>query len=150
MGNLPRTSQAPALLKLARVMADAGWEIAFVDLDLTTDRPQAEIKVVRDDGRWLWAKVDSIGRCSVERFQRACWLGMSENTKGRQPLCPQVNDAFLGRESHSDPRAMLRNLTEYLAHNALRPASLPDMQAAWTSLIGAPLQLDSNDGSINS
>ena len=138
--------QAPALSRLARVMALAGWEIEYADLDLTRERPQAEIKVMRADGRWLWAKVDELGRCTVERFHRTHGLGMSANTKGRRPLSPQINDSFMGRQSYAGPRSMLRDLTSYLTENALQPLSLSDMRAAWAPLMGAPLLLDRTSG----
>jgi hypothetical protein len=42
-----------AMLTLQRTMALAGWEVDYVDLDLTGGAPKAEIKVRRHDGRWL-------------------------------------------------------------------------------------------------
>ena len=134
-------SKAFSASALAHVMARAGWEINYVDLDLTGDKPQAEIKLVRHDGLWVWAKVDHVGRAYVERFQREKWLGMSGNGKGRRPLSPQVKDVFLGRSSYTGPRSMLRNLTAYLSDNSLQPIAIADMRAAWASVMGAPMLL---------
>lgn len=113
-----------------------------MDIDLTADRPQAEIKVMRDDGRWVWAKVDRHGRSTMESFQRSRYLGKSANTKGRVPLSPQVDDFFMGRQSFAEPLAMLHGLTAYLTDNALRPVALADLRAGWSSLMDTPLQLE--------
>jgi hypothetical protein len=142
MAELANSSQSLAVIRLSRVMAMAGWEISYVDIDLTRPKAQTEIKVMRDDGRWLWAKVDAHGRCTVERFQRGVSLGMHDDTKGRRPLSPRVNDSFFGRQSYSNPRAMLRNLTAYLADNALRPVALADMRASWEAVMVVPLRLE--------
>ena len=73
-----------AMLTLQRTMALAGWEVDYVDIDLTGSAPKAEIKVRRDDGRWLWARLDQLGRCTLETFHREYWLGRPENAgKGR-------------------------------------------------------------------
>lgn len=127
---------------LQRVMRAAGWEIEFIDLDLTQSQPKAEIKVVRDDGRWLLARVDQLGRASVSRFQREHSLGMSASTKGRRPLSPQVDDLFLGRDQYLGARSMLRGLTAYLVSNASRSVELRDMRAGWASIMAAPLRLE--------
>lgn len=132
---------APTLDRLNRVMAAAGWEISYVDLDLTGAQPKVEIRIKRHDGRWLRACVDSIGRCTTETFQRERCLGMSRNTKGRQPLSPQIDDVFLGRRSHLGARHMLRDLTNYVTDNALHPVALADMRAAWAGVMTAPLRL---------
>ena len=130
-----------ALTRLQRVMAIAGWEVEYVDMDLTGQRPTAEIKVQRDDGRWLWARVDALGRCTTETFQRERHLGMAKNQRGRRPLVPLVDDVFLGRRTHEGPRAMLRGLTAYLADNALHPVALADIRAAWAGVMSAPVRL---------
>jgi hypothetical protein len=143
--SLPAT-QVTAVARLNRVMALAGWEIHYIDLDLSTDHPQAEIKVVRDDGRWLWAKVDARGRSVMESFQRSCYLGMSPGRKGRLPLSPQVDDQFLGRQTFEGPRSMLRSLTAYLADNSLRPVPLADLRTCWAAIMGAPLRLEAPSG----
>lgn len=134
---------APQTARLQRVMAAAGWEIQFVDLDLTGVHPRVDMRVMRDDGRWIHARVDALGRATVERFQRQRWLGMSADTKGRRPLSPQVADEFLGREHCTGARAMLRGLTAYLTDNASRPVVLADMRAAWASVMAAPLVIES-------
>ena len=102
-GPLDVTVMPQALAKCQQAMALAGWEIEFVGMDLTGRKPTAEIKVARDDGRWLWTRVDSLGRCTTEIFQRERHLGMATNQRGRRPLVPLVDDVFLGRRSHEGP-----------------------------------------------
>ena len=126
-------------------MALAGWEVEFVDMDLTRQRPTAEIKLVRNDGRWLWARVDALGRCTTETFQRERGLGMARNQKGRRPLVPLVDDVFLGRRTHEGPRSMLRSMTNYLADNALHPVALSDLRSAWAGVMSAPARLQGHN-----
>lgn len=130
-------------VSLQRVMQAAGWEIHYIDLDLTGVRPTAEIRVARDDGRWLFARVDARGRATVERFQRDISLGVPRNAKGRWPLSPQVYDEFLGRTSYPGARVMLRELTSYIALNASRPVTLGEVRSAWASVMATPLLLGS-------
>ena len=130
------------ILSLQRVMQSAGWELKFIDLDLTGEKPKADIKIARDDGRWLLARVDSIGRVTVERYQRETSLGMSVNTKGRRPLSPQVNDVFLGRSTYPGARSMLRDLTGYIARNAQSPIALGTVRSAWASVMASPLRIE--------
>lgn len=141
MAELVHSPQSLAVSRLYRVMAAAGWEISYVDLDLTQEQAQAEIKVVRDDGRWLWAKVDRLGRSSIETFHRQKWLGIDPKNKQAR-LAPQTDDVFLSRQSFVEPLAMLVGLTAYLADNALRPVSLADMRSGWAAIMGAPLTLE--------
>ena len=121
-------------------MALAGWEIEYVDMDITGQRPIAEIKVQRDDGRWLWARADAIGRCTTETYQREHSIGMAANQRGLRPLVPLVEDVFLGRRRHEGPRSMLRNMTNYLADNALHPVALADLRDAWAGVMSAPVR----------
>lgn len=130
---------APAMLALQRAMSFAGWEIDHVDVDLTRARATATIKCHRADGRWLWAKVDALGRCTMETFHRERCLGMPKNSKGNWPLSTQIDDVFLGRVRPADPRALLESVSTYIADNAVHPVSLPDMQAAWDALMGTPV-----------
>ncbi|MGY0790913.1 hypothetical protein ACW7BJ_16225 [Azospirillum argentinense] len=127
-----------AQTRLAALMNRAGWEIEYIDLDLTGDLPKATIKVTRADGRWLLARVDRLGRASVERFQRERFLGKTPNVKGRAPLSPQVNDQFLGRSHYEGARSMLRGLTGYIADNSLHPVALTEMRAGWASIMTVP------------
>lgn len=136
--NTPVVSSALALQKC---MSQAGWEIAYIDLDLTGDRPKAEIKLERCDGRWLLARIDRLGRASFETFHRERHLGMSPNTKGRRPLSPQINDVFLGRQRCLGARHMLREMTAYIADNSIAPVRLADVRQAWAAVMGAPLRL---------
>ena len=124
-------------------MALAGWEISHIDLDLTGKLPKAEIKLERCDGRWLLARIDQLGRASFETFQRERSLGMSNNTKGRRPLSPQVNDRFLGRHRCFGARHMLKEMTGYIADNSVNPIRLEDVRRAWAAVMGSPLKLTS-------
>ena len=139
----PAATLAPAAPRAAvallqRMMSRAGWEIDFVDVDATGQRPAATFKCHRADGLWLWAKVDALGRCSVETFHRERWLGKPANTKGNWPLSPQVDDVFLGRRRPADARALLLDVATYIADNAVSPVPLADMQAAWAALASTP------------
>lgn len=132
-----------AISNLGRVMRRAGWEIEFVDLDLAGDTPKAEIKVQRNDGRWLFAKVDAQGRASFETFQRDRKLGIDpKNPQAR--LSPQIDDAFLGRMKFEGARSMLRGMTQYLVDNATNPVQLADMRAAWAPMLSGGAKIDSS------
>ena len=140
MNELARTNH-PSLspvAQLSRVMRSAGWEIEFIDLDLTGDHPKVDIKIHGANGRWLLARVDSLGRSTMETFHRERTLGMTPNTRGCRPLSPQVTDTFLGRQKFSGPRQMLRVMTNYLTDNSARPVALSDMRSAWASAMAAP------------
>ena len=127
-----------AMLTLQRTMELAGWEVDYVDLDLTGNAPKAEIKVRRHDGRWLWARVDKLGRCTLETFQRETSLGESACYGKRAPRRYRHEDHFLGRRTPEGPRAMLRLMTEYIADNALYPVALADVRSAWAAVMAAP------------
>lgn len=135
---LAGADSAQAMVARQRAMSLAGWEVDFVDVDLTGAKPSATIKCHRADGRWLWAKVDALGRCSVETFHRETWLAKPANSKGNWPQSPQVDDVFLGRTRPADARALLQSVAAYLADNAIRPVALGDMQAVWCALAAAP------------
>lgn len=126
---------------LLRVMDRAGWELAWVDLDLTGAAPRLEIRANRYDGLWLRAYMDQLGRATVERFQRERSLGMAMNQKGRRPMAPLVNDHFLGRQRYEGARSMMRGLCQYLTDNALHSIELADMRAAWAALMQAPARV---------
>jgi hypothetical protein len=130
-----------AMLKLQRTMELAGWEVDYVDLDLTGSVPKAEIKVRRHDGRWLWARVDQLGRCTLETFQRETTLGESVCYGKRAPRCNRHDDHFLGRRRPAGPRVMLRDLTNYITDNALHPIALADVRSAWAGVMAAPTRL---------
>lgn len=127
-----------AMLMLQRTMALAGWEVDYVDLDLTGSAPKAEIKVRRHDGRWLLARMDRLGRCVLETFQRETTLGESECYGKRAPRCYRHDDHFLGRRTPPGPRAMLRLMTDYIADNALCPIALTDVRSAWAAVMATP------------
>ena len=140
---LTRTNgiQISAVSSLSRVMRAAGWEIEFIDLDLSGDQPKVDIKIHGTNGRWLLARVDSLGRSTMETFHRERTLGMTQNTRGCRPLSPQVTDTFLGRQKFAGPRQMLRVMTNYLTDNSARPVALSDMRSAWASAMAAPTTL---------
>jgi N12 class adenine-specific DNA methylase len=128
-------------IQLNRVMRDAGWEVEYVDLDLTGEKPTADIRVNRMDGRYLIARVDSVGRATIETFHRERSLGMTPNMKGPRPLSPQINDVFLGRQRFSGARAMLRGMTNYLADNATNAVAIEDMRRAWGAVMESPTKI---------
>jgi len=134
-----RAATPPAIAKLNRVMRQAGWEVDYVDMDLTGAKPKVDIRVNRGDGRFLIAKVDSIGRASFETFQRERNLRMDpKNPQAR--LAPHLDDTFLGRQRFEGPRAMLRSMVNYLTDNATGQIELADMRAAWAGVMAAPTQ----------
>ena len=131
-----------SVIRLASVMRAAGWEVEFADLDLTGDQVRADIKVVRNDGRWLLARVDHLGRASITRYHRTNFLGRTPSSKGRIPLSPQIDDQYLGRSRFEGARSMLRSLTAYIADNAIHPVALSDLRAEWGTVMSAPLRID--------
>ena len=136
------SSSSSALARLASVMRVAGWEVEFADIDLTGDQVRADIKVVRNDGRWLLARVDHLGRASITRYHRTNFLGRTPNSKGCVPLSPQIDDQYLGRSRHEGARSMLRSLTAYIADNAIHPVALTDLRAGWGAVMSAPLRIE--------
>jgi hypothetical protein len=132
---IARPTTPPALAHCQRIMASAGWEIEYVDMDLTKSQPTVDIRLQRMDGRWIWARIDEKGRCTMETFQRERRWGMDPQKKGRLPLTPLIDDVFLGRRRHEGPQAMLRGMVHYLADNALHPTMLTDLRAAWAGLM---------------
>lgn len=134
---------APSLAvpALQRCLARAGWEAIYVDLDLTGAAPTAEIKLIRGDGRWLWARVDRFGRGTIETFQSSRTLAMSSNTKGRRPLTPLVSDQFLGRQRFDGAIAMLRGVGAYVGLNASGPVDPVSLQHSWEVILDAAQQL---------
>jgi hypothetical protein len=138
---MSRPAISPALAHCQRIMASAGWEIEYVDLDLTKSQPTVDIRLQRMDGRWIWARIDEKGRCTMETFQRERRLGMDSQKKGRLPLTLLIDDVFLGRRQHEGPRAMLRGMVHYLADNALHTTMLTDLRAAWAGLMAGPTRM---------
>lgn len=127
---------------LVSVMERAGWEIDFVDLDLSGVAPTVDIRVRRFDGLWFRAHVDHVGRATVERFHRKITIGLSSHQKGTVPRGQQIEDTFIGRARYEGPRSMLRGMCSYLSCNALRHVSVSDMKAAWGMLMQSPARID--------
>lgn len=119
------------LLQMA--MNSIGWEVRTMDIDLTGEMPRCTVEVHRDDGRWLYLRVDQYGRASMETWHREIRIGMQANRKpgARMAQSPQITDHFIGRRRFSGPRAMMRNLCYYIADNALRPVQLAGVKNAW-------------------
>ena len=132
------TAPGGSVARLSRVMRSAGWEIEFINLDMTGDHPKVDIKIHSANGRWLLARVDSFGRATMETFHRERTLGMTPNTRGCRPLSPQVTDTFLGRQKFVGARQMLRVMTNYLTDNSVHPVALSDMRSAWALAMSAP------------
>ncbi|MBK9497366.1 MAG: hypothetical protein IPO08_23160 [Xanthomonadales bacterium] len=47
-------------------------EVSYIDLDPTSDRPTAEVRLMRVDGRWIWGRIDALGRCAMSDFIASC------------------------------------------------------------------------------
>lgn len=106
-----------------RTLAAMGWTIAYFDLDISSGKPSAEFKLTRSDGRYLWGRIDRLGRCTLEAFHRDTRL--RESSYG--PMAPRCNisqDTFLWRSRPQTPRALLRDVTCYVADNAREAAAL--------------------------
>lgn len=127
-------AERPAFARLAATLVTAGWEVDEIIIDLTRSGPKAEIRVGRHDGRWMLARVDQLGRASIERFHRARSLGMATNSVGRRPLSPQIDDTFLGRSRYDSAREMLVGLTHLLVDNALGPVDEVELRHTWNAL----------------
>jgi hypothetical protein len=134
-------SKALPIQSLQVLMAKAGWEIDYLDVDLTQQSPVVQIKCHREDGRWLYAKTDSLGRCSMETFQRNSWLGKPANSKGKWPQSPQVDDIFLGRYKPKDTAALMRYFTSYVIDNSTALIALDDMRQEWAAVMAEPSKL---------
>ena len=131
-------STSAPMNRLGNVMRRAGWEIDYIDLDLTGDKPKADIRVHRGDGRFILAKVDGQGRAMFETFQRDRNLRMDpKNPQSR--MAPHLDDTFLGRQKFEGARSMLRGMVTYLSDNATNPVALADMKAAWAGVMAGPV-----------
>ncbi|MGE0799906.1 MAG: hypothetical protein AB7G13_11615 [Lautropia sp.] len=136
---------------LQQAMEFAGWQVRSLDLDLTGTAPRVTVDLMRNDGRRLWAHVDSIGRATLETFQRETTLDVSDYGR-RAPRCDRHVDVFLGRQRTLGGRSLLRAVTAYIADNSLRPVALGDVRAAWAlamnqpALIGAAVPIVSVTG----
>lgn len=133
-------TQKRALICLQAVLQIAGWDIRFIDIDLTGDSPTFDARVERRDGLWVHARMDFLGRCTLERNRRHCWLGKPANARGRIPLAPQVRDEFLGRISAPGPRALARSLSDYIANNS-DALTVEQMRNAWRPILNAGTRL---------
>lgn len=105
------------------MLAAMGWTIAYCDLDISSEKPCADFKLTRSDGRYLWGRIDRLGRCTLEAFHRDTRLRES----GYGPMAPRCNvsqDTFLWRSRPQTPRALLRDVTHYVADNARQSAAL--------------------------
>ena len=139
---------APAIA-LSRYLFRVGWEVDFVDIDLTKERPVLTAKFHRADGLWIWARADALGRCTMERYFRTSWLGRGRNEKGRWPLTQQLDDTFLGRIRATEPRALLRQVSDYIIDNALSPIRVEEMRDVWRRAMHAPLKIDLEEKDVH-
>jgi len=130
-------STSAPMNRLGNVMRRAGWEIDYIDLDLTAEQPKADVRINRGDGRFIIAKVDAQGRATMETFQRTRSLGIDPKNKQAR-LAPQIDDQFLGRQKFEGARSMLRGMVNYLTDNATNPVALADMKAAWAGVMAGP------------
>lgn len=119
---------------LVAVLERAGWSIDFIDLDLTGPSAVASIRIRRHDGLQVDARVDHVGRATMERSRRevvARAIGGSD----------VIGISFIGRTRYEGPRQMLRYLCAYITDNALRHACLSDVRSAWAAVMSAPTSI---------
>lgn len=137
MSALVRGSALPSRQALAGLQAAlqmAGWTLLYIDVDLAGESPVFDARVERSDGLWLHARMDPLGRCTLERNRRLRWLGMPRDVRGRVPQTQQVRDEFLGRESFVGPRSLARHLSDYIAHNSTG-LGIEQMRNAWRPVL---------------
>lgn len=127
----PDDSSVRKLTCLQSLLKDGGWQLEYFDIDLTSRGPALDVRMSRNDGRFVLARVDAIGRATLETFQRSRRLVMCEQTAGRRPLTPEVSDEFLGRQRCLSPRHLVKQLTHYLVDNATGPVTFSQLKAAW-------------------
>lgn len=123
------TNLAAHHLHLVRLLDRLGWQLD--ELHVGHHYPTLSVKCLRNDGRWLWAKIDQLGRCSISRFHRETWLGQPSNTPGNWPQSTQIRDDFLGRTSAASAGELIQSLADYIGDNALRPVNPDDLVQAW-------------------
>ncbi len=123
---------------LQRSLANAGWQIRTLEMDLSGPGPKAELVVDRNDGRWIRAHLDGLGRGTIERFHRETRLSMSVQRPGRVPLVNRIDDQFLGRSSYRGAEAWVAGIADYLDANASRPLATLAMRAEWIHLLTRP------------
>lgn len=117
---------------LRRALAGTGWDLEYLDRGAAARGHMLEFQLWRSDGRWLWGRVDALGRCLLERHQRRTWLGASLIGGAPQPpQSIQFEDLFLGRHRPADVRDLLRGAVNYVADNALGPVDFPGLCGAW-------------------
>lgn len=127
-----------AMTTVQMVLARGGWEISFLDVNLSGTGPIVDMKVHRADGRWLWARIDALGRCSLTRYHRETYLGQSRAYGAMAPRCTQHDDLFLGRTRLASPRGLLVHLVRYVSENALHPLSVREVRRAVVEVLAAP------------
>lgn len=135
---LESEGKAAALAILQRALSLAGWTLEFADLDVTRAAPQLDLRARSHEGRWIHARIDALGRASLERHQRSIALGLPSNLRGRQPRTPVLEDRFLGRLRFDTPAALLRALGDYIAENSPNALACADLRIACTALHPAP------------
>lgn len=131
--------QAARIIELGHALRSAGWEIAFIDLDTHGGAVRAQVRIDRHDGRWLWARLDHLGRCTLEAHQRHITLGCPASKRGgRWPLSPQIEDVFLWRRRPTNAAELVNELVIYLVDNARTPAPTERLRKACQALLTVP------------
>lgn len=126
-------------MALQRILAAAGWTLDYFEVGLThettTVNPVIVLRCHRHDGLWIWAKVDALGRGTLESFFRERWLGMPVNAKGNWAQSPQIDDLFFRRQKFADGRQLIAGVASYLSSNTLnQPLSNDAVQTALVAL----------------
>ncbi|AOV18815.1 hypothetical protein BJI67_16380 (plasmid) [Acidihalobacter aeolianus] len=130
---------------LERLLAQGGWEIRRLVLEIDSVRSQVNVECFRDDGLWVRAVKHPSGHGRLDRFQRTECLGQLHETAAGWPQSRQIRDMFLGRQYTSGARNLMRVLTQYLVDNASHPVSLASMRAAWAPLMQPRISHEESD-----
>lgn len=110
-------AKAPAVAAVRYRLAQLGWEIDAIDVDLV--RSRARICLRRGVVRVTFDASD--GRATTTR---EAWRTSEQRTgrRGDRARCARIFVDFLGRQRHTDLRDGLRWLSEYLTSNGAAPA----------------------------
>jgi hypothetical protein len=106
------TPSVPGLRSMEAILSLIGWRVQNAEIDLVAGRVVVELH--RYDGRWAHLVVDSLGRATIERWQR---VSVVTRWGRKGPECDGFRDDFLGRSRCEGPRDGLRVLARYVADN---------------------------------
>jgi hypothetical protein len=90
-----------------------GWDLQHIEIDAARGTARVE---ARRDNRLVYLHIAPRGRATVERFERG-YVTERAGRRGDRYMSRRIEDEFLGRSSHVDPREALRDFAEYLVAN---------------------------------